>query len=974
MKRPLSLVTLVVCLAVLTPSALAWVGGYPVRSAIPIISPSPAPSYFVVNDTKTVGGDYIWVRGNQTGETLYLYGSSGFLTGAKAIGNDTTEVCWYNETGGNGNCYSHVFGPSAAGIYSLSNSAKDASLYGLNGTWEDGPVYNSSGRWGACGSFNGTNNIVIPDSPGTSPPNNFTVIAWIRTGLTADGSIVCKDDSAPADGRSFCLVHETNSILFYVFKDKSAMSVITGTANIEDNAFHMIAGVYTYVADGSSLLDLYIDGGSDAAQITNAVGPISNTATDINIGARTTAASRYRFTGLIDQVEMINRSLSATEIRQRMNNSLNYLSTPLGPESSLPSVAITIDAPTAGTYPDSGLDLVFSATSDNNTYFFMNASIDGLVVYSNASYYNGTNLTVSLNSSLTTDGPKTITVFAKDADNTDTETASITMNMYEMTSLFSNYTTIDYNNYSAVLVYNYSGRCGVLGRTTKVNVSVSGVSYGTASFLCDNTTQTGNGTHIHGAEGSVTLVVALQNYNSSVKAVNTNITYIQDLYPPTMSFGYAFTQGFIKTYNGSGTVTVNDTTPGVYCNVSFALNSSVNVTINDTSLTLWSNISSGVNSLYAECVDYFNRSNHPSATSFTAYVKYIVLIDEEKKAVYIHGPPDNTSIVGYGVDRGYEYNFTATNETSIYYVSNSSDPLRFEVRYPGVSGVIPREFALKYMDNTTRLCVAPVQTFYEQILFSSVNKFVAVKNVLADCFVLGDFTKYGYSDAVMTKAYTIPALYYLYVLNDDGDKILLGSLDGGTATAINLDHLVFSQKAYNVSILTESLSVSYLGNYTIVVNYRNQKEDDDEVRVEIIDNGTTLFSHLETSTPNNITLFFDWSTINLTGELLVINVYRYQDGVLVETITAYIATSSVPGAIHPYVAIIIAALLLFFGLSMVAVRFVFGYFGIAMAILALAILAMSPQNNQYVLFMEGIVLIILVFVVLVYKERYSKIT
>jgi hypothetical protein len=78
---------------------------------------------------------------------------------------------------------------------------------------------------------------------------------------------------------------------------------LTGSANINDNQWHHVAGVYN-----GSKMDLYVDGKLDASQ--TASGSLNVSATNVYIGG----SPSQSFNGLVDDVRIYNRALSADEI------------------------------------------------------------------------------------------------------------------------------------------------------------------------------------------------------------------------------------------------------------------------------------------------------------------------------------------------------------------------------------------------------------------------------------------------------------------------------------------------------------------------------------------------------------------------------------------------------------------------------------------------------------------------------------
>jgi hypothetical protein len=82
----------------------------------------------------------------------------------------------------------------------------------------------------------------------------------------------------------------------------------TGTRNVNDGQWHHVAAVY----DGSNRL-IYVDGALDVS--ASASGLISQNSYPVCLGQTANAPGNYAFDGLIDEVSIYNRALSASEIR-----------------------------------------------------------------------------------------------------------------------------------------------------------------------------------------------------------------------------------------------------------------------------------------------------------------------------------------------------------------------------------------------------------------------------------------------------------------------------------------------------------------------------------------------------------------------------------------------------------------------------------------------------------------------------------
>ena len=84
-----------------------------------------------------------------------------------------------------------------------------------------------------------------------------------------------------------------------------------GSRNVNDGQWHHVAGVY----DGANMF-LYVDGTLDVSQ--PATGSIAQNSAPLRIGANASDGedgTGYYFNGLIDEVSIYNRALTASEIQ-----------------------------------------------------------------------------------------------------------------------------------------------------------------------------------------------------------------------------------------------------------------------------------------------------------------------------------------------------------------------------------------------------------------------------------------------------------------------------------------------------------------------------------------------------------------------------------------------------------------------------------------------------------------------------------
>ena len=173
------------------------------------------------------------------------------------------------------------------------------------------------GEVGQAFSFDGANGYVsIPDSPLLdSLTTSITIELWLKTDqVTSDWTgIVTKGNSA----WRLQATPGANTVDFTV---SVSAGDLTGSRSINDGQWHHVAGVY----DGTNMF-LYVDGTLDVSM--PATGLIPQNSDPLAIGANVQAyvppcgcnEPGYFFNGLIDEVSIYNRALTAQEIQAIYN-------------------------------------------------------------------------------------------------------------------------------------------------------------------------------------------------------------------------------------------------------------------------------------------------------------------------------------------------------------------------------------------------------------------------------------------------------------------------------------------------------------------------------------------------------------------------------------------------------------------------------------------------------------------------------
>jgi glucose/arabinose dehydrogenase/PKD repeat protein len=187
-------------------------------------------------------------------------------------------------------------------------TANDASPAKNNGT-VNGATGTASGKFGRALSFDGTNDRVdVPDAASLDLTNGMTLEAWVKPTTNS--------------GWRTALLKErgTNDLVYALYTSNGSKpraenftgveNTAAGTAALALNAWTHLASTY----DGTNLR-FYVNGTLVTTKATS--GAMPNTANPLRIGGN--AVWGEYFAGLIDEVRVYNRALSATELKADMN-------------------------------------------------------------------------------------------------------------------------------------------------------------------------------------------------------------------------------------------------------------------------------------------------------------------------------------------------------------------------------------------------------------------------------------------------------------------------------------------------------------------------------------------------------------------------------------------------------------------------------------------------------------------------------
>lgn len=211
-------------------------------------------------------------------------------------------------------------GDNAAGVSPLASTAGLINWLRGEGNAQDSANNTSAtlhnvtfapGVAGQAFKFNGTNSYVaLPSSDDIVGTGTFSVSAWIKT--SSDGVIIQQRDASNFNGE-YALSVTGGKVRWFTYGSSLYGFDITTSQLVNDNNWHQITAVRQ--ADGSGVI--YIDGVQKGSQ-TGVARPLGS-GFNIYIGGDLRDNVGF-FNGLIDEVAIFNRGLSATEAQAIATN------------------------------------------------------------------------------------------------------------------------------------------------------------------------------------------------------------------------------------------------------------------------------------------------------------------------------------------------------------------------------------------------------------------------------------------------------------------------------------------------------------------------------------------------------------------------------------------------------------------------------------------------------------------------------
>lgn len=547
---------------------------------------------------------------------------------------------------------------------------------------------------------------------------------------------------------------------------------------------------------------------------------------------------------------------------------------------------------------------------------------------------------------------------------------------YYQNITYSNYTEMQSKNLTRDLRFYIDGYC-LYGLVANLSLQIDNVTQDLAVIDCPMSEHYYiNTTYKHTTEGNHNISFYMNVTNQSYSRFYGTQNFTWDLFSPrltatrnvTTSFG---NQNINLTIKCADNVSTNITYFDTF-NAKVFVNQS-----NNTGITFYNqtNVVDGANVYFTSCTDQFDTTNQTD--QFFVYYKTFRLIDEVNNTDF--EVTNISQVRAYFDDNSTYYDFRAVANNSVNFTTLLDTKIRFELLYPD-GAIITRYIDVRLTNETeVRVCANRVGvTHYDQIIYSTAQKPVLLLSKFANCYVVADYTRFAYQDALAIKAYTIERQYDLYTFDTGGSKSILTGVEGSLRSEINLDSIEYNKQKVDLSVSGESLLVNRYDNTTIIIRYYNINQNNKNIVLNIYNNnnGTLYYTTSDSVTPNDFTLYFDYVSagiINRTPIRIEAVLTRSDNSV------HYLYTYDIPDLrsntrLSPAVAFVISVALMLFGISFLMVRLTFSWFGILITISSMIVLGIA-EWTWYTKFLLGVEAVVLLWIIVIAsKQNYVGMT
>ncbi len=185
-------------------------------------------------------------------------------------------------------------------VNDASNNENHGEKVG-NANWVDGKI-------GGCVELVAASYVVVPNIAAYDVTDAVSLMAWIKTSSVSTRARVIDRSQWQDNGFDLALSQITHAPLFEFFVNNTTTQALAATP-ADDGQWHFLVGTF-----GNKKARIYVDGIMEKEVVSTGEVDIKPNDWPIALGVESNNLSGQPYTGLIDEVAIFNRELSADEI------------------------------------------------------------------------------------------------------------------------------------------------------------------------------------------------------------------------------------------------------------------------------------------------------------------------------------------------------------------------------------------------------------------------------------------------------------------------------------------------------------------------------------------------------------------------------------------------------------------------------------------------------------------------------------
>lgn len=211
--------------------------------------------------------------------------------------------------------YDHPLSKGIVGHWLFNEGAGDR-VYDLSGNQNNGVFVNEpkwvAGKFGRALEFDGNDDYVDVGSPSKAllVGRNLTIVVWVRRDSSIRGVILGAEKESGSHALYYIDLDASHYFRFWCESESDVDYTVSSATTYNNSDWHQVVAT-----DDGSNLKIYIDGVFSNSQAASFTPP--DAIDNFNIGfAQERGGNPNHFNGLIDNVSIYNRALSAEDVMQ----------------------------------------------------------------------------------------------------------------------------------------------------------------------------------------------------------------------------------------------------------------------------------------------------------------------------------------------------------------------------------------------------------------------------------------------------------------------------------------------------------------------------------------------------------------------------------------------------------------------------------------------------------------------------------